>query len=102
LVDFAEPPEADKAARGRRNERDATDPSAVRLEPTSKFASRANAASALLIRKARMSEHRRLAFALLLSLLIHALLLSLTFGGEGLGFRASASPGEIGGSRRPV
>ncbi len=30
-------------------------------------------------------EHGRLAFALLLSLLIHTLLLSLTFGGEGLG-----------------
>jgi hypothetical protein len=44
-------PEADKAARGRRNERNATDPSAVRLEPTSEFTSRAKAAWGRLIRK---------------------------------------------------
>jgi hypothetical protein len=92
LVDFAERPEADKATCGRRNERDATDPSAVRLEPTSKFASRAKVAWAQLIRKARLIEHRRLAFALLLSLLIHALLLSLTFGGEGLGLPGFGFP----------
>ncbi len=39
-----------------------------------------------------MIEHRRLAFALLLSLLIHALLLSLTFGGEGLGLPGFGFP----------
>jgi hypothetical protein len=37
-------------------------------------------------------EHRRVAFALLLSLLIHALLLSLTFGGEGLGLPGFGFP----------
>jgi TonB C terminal len=37
-------------------------------------------------------EHRRLAFALLLSLLIHALLLSLTFGSEGLGLPGFGFP----------
>jgi hypothetical protein len=37
-------------------------------------------------------EHRRLAFALLLSLLIHALLLSLTFGGEGHGLPGFGPP----------
>ena len=47
-------------------------------------------------------ERRRLTHALLLSLLIHALLLSLTFGGQGFGFRASASPGRIDGSRHPI
>src|SRR5262245_28754267 len=36
--------------------------------------------------------HRRLAFALLLSLLIHALLLSLTFGGEELGLPGFGFP----------
>jgi TonB C terminal len=41
---------------------------------------------------ARLIEHRRLAFALLLSLLIHALLLSLTFSGEGLGLPGFAFP----------
>jgi len=41
---------------------------------------------------ARLIEHRRLAFALLLSLLIHALLLSLTFGGEGLGLPGFGFP----------
>ena len=39
-----------------------------------------------------MIEHRRLALALLLSLLIHALLLSLSFGGEGLGLPGFAFP----------
>jgi hypothetical protein len=37
-------------------------------------------------------EHRRLAFALLLSLIIHALLLSLTFDGEGLGLPGFGFP----------
>ena len=37
-------------------------------------------------------ERRRLTFALLLSLLIHALLLSLTFGGEGLGLPGFGFP----------
>jgi len=37
-------------------------------------------------------EHRRLALALLLSLLIHALLLSLTFGSEGLGLPGFGFP----------
>jgi hypothetical protein len=41
---------------------------------------------------ARLTEHRRLAFALLLSLLIHALLLSLTFGSEGLGLPGFGFP----------
>jgi hypothetical protein len=92
LAIVSDRPEANKAARGRRNERDATDPSAVRLVPTSKLASRAKAAWARLIRKTRLIEHRRLAFALLLSLLIHALLLSLTFGGEGLGLPGFGFP----------
>ena len=39
-----------------------------------------------------MIEHRRLAFALLLSLIIHALLLSLTFDGEGLGLPGFGFP----------
>ena len=39
-----------------------------------------------------MIEHRRLAFALLLSLMIHALLLSLTFDGEGLGLPGFGFP----------
>ena len=44
-------------------------------------------------RSHRMSaERRRLTFALLLSLLIHALLLSLTFGGEGLGLPGFGFP----------
>ena len=38
------------------------------------------------------AEQKRLAFALLLSLLIHALLLSLTFGGEGLGLPSFGFP----------
>ncbi len=38
------------------------------------------------------AERRRLTFALLLSLLIHALLLSLTFGGEGLGLPGFGFP----------
>jgi hypothetical protein len=37
-------------------------------------------------------EHRRIAFALLLSLIIHALLLSLTFDGEGLGLPGFGFP----------
>src|SRR5258708_961544 len=37
-------------------------------------------------------EHRRLAFALLLSLLIHTLLLGLKFGGQGLGFPGFGFP----------
>jgi hypothetical protein len=37
-------------------------------------------------------EHERLAFALLLSLLIHTLLLRLTFGGQGLGLPGFAFP----------
>jgi len=40
----------------------------------------------------RAPEHRRLAFALLLSLLSHALLLSLTFGGVGLGLPGLVVP----------
>ena len=41
----------------------------------------------------RMSpEHRRLTYALLLSLLIHTLLLSLTFGGQGLWFPGFGFP----------
>jgi len=40
----------------------------------------------------RLIEYRRLALALLLSLLIHALLLSLTFGGEGLGLPGFGFP----------
>ena len=44
------------------------------------------------LRSPQEIEHRRLAFALLLSLLIHALLLSLTFGGEGLGVPSFAFP----------
>src|SRR5215510_9000788 len=44
------------------------------------------------LRSPQEIEHRRLAFALLLSLLIHALLLSLTFGGEGLGLPHLAFP----------
>src|ERR1700682_3229159 len=41
----------------------------------------------------RMSpEHRRLTHALLLSLLIHTLLLSLTFGGQGLGLPGFGFP----------
>ena len=39
-----------------------------------------------------MIEHRRIAFALLLSLIIHALLLSLTFDGEGLGLPGFGFP----------
>ena len=39
-----------------------------------------------------MIERRRLAFALLLSLMIHALLLSLTFDGEGLGLPGFGFP----------
>ena len=39
-----------------------------------------------------MIEHRRLTHALLLSLLIHTLLLSLTFGGEGLGLPGFGFP----------
>jgi hypothetical protein len=42
--------------------------------------------------EARLIEHRRLAFALLLSLIIHALLLSLTFDGEGLGLPGFGFP----------
>jgi len=38
------------------------------------------------------SEHKRLTLALLLSLLIHASLLSLTFGGDGLGLPAFGFP----------
>ena len=41
---------------------------------------------------ALLLSHRRLAFALLLSLLIHALLLSLTFSGEGLGLPGFGFP----------
>jgi len=41
---------------------------------------------------ARLIEHRRIAFALLLSLIIHALLLSLTFDGEGLGLPGFGFP----------
>src|SRR5437588_84541 len=37
-------------------------------------------------------EHERLAFALLLSLLFHTLLLSLTFGGQGLGLPGFGVP----------
>jgi hypothetical protein len=37
-------------------------------------------------------EHGRLAFSLLLSLLIHTLLLSLTFGGQGLGLPGFGFP----------
>jgi hypothetical protein len=37
-------------------------------------------------------EHGRLAFALLLSLLIHTMLLSLTFGGQGLGLPGFGFP----------
>src|SRR5215468_9699577 len=44
------------------------------------------------LRSPQEIEHRRLASALLLSLLIHALLLSLTFGGEGLGLPRLAFP----------
>src|SRR5215510_12950326 len=44
------------------------------------------------LRSPQEIEHRRLAFALLLSLLIHALLLSLTFGGEGLGLPGFGVP----------
>ena len=40
----------------------------------------------------RTPEHRQLAFALLISLLSHALLLSLTFGGVGLGLPGLALP----------
>ena len=40
----------------------------------------------------RAPEHRRLAFALLVSLLSHALLLSLTFGGVGLGLPGLVVP----------
>ena len=42
--------------------------------------------------EARLIEHRRLAFALLLSLIIHALLLSLTFDGQGLGLSGFGFP----------
>ena len=38
-------------------------------------------------------EHKRLTYALLLSLLIHTLLLRLTFGGEGLGSWGFNFPG---------
>jgi hypothetical protein len=41
---------------------------------------------------ARLIQHRRLALALLLSLIIHALLLSLTFDGEGLGLPGFGFP----------
>ena len=47
-------------------------------------------------------EYGRLTLALLLSLLMHTLLLSLTFGGQGLWLRASASPGRLDGSRHPI
>jgi hypothetical protein len=50
----------------------------------------------------RSPEHRRLAFALLLSVLSHALLLSLTFGGVGLGLPGLVFPGAIDGSRLPI
>jgi hypothetical protein len=46
-------------------------------------------------------EHRRLAFALLLSLLIHALLLSLPFGGEGLGVPGFGFPWRDGRIEAP-
>ena len=47
-------------------------------------------------------EHRRLTHALLLSLLIHTWLLSLTFGGQGLWLPGFSFPGRIDGSRHPI